>query len=113
GAGDEPGEIERRAPLRCDAEAHGAGRAGGDLGPELLRPCAALLDVRAGEDRAELLATIAAEDDPLPGSPRRHVGEEAQGAVPRSVAVGVVEPLEVVEVRQHHRAGPAPPPAEL
>ena len=102
----------------CDAEAGGeVGQAGavGDLGQRLLDAIDGAqgpLCRGAGEEEDELLAAEAGHDVLGAGRRVEGVGEGLEGAVAHLVAVGVVEALEVVDVRDDHSVA-APGGVEL
>ena len=56
-----------------------------------------------GQQRAELLAAVAADHVGGPAVPRRRLADGLEGRVAGRVAVQVVDPLEEVEIHHHAR----------
>ena len=87
-----PSSSRDLAPADETAQLLGAGR--GRIG------------VRLGHDDHEFLAAVATHEVDRPDVRAQDVGDFAQDGVAGHVAVGVVDPLEVVEVDQDDRARP-------
>ena len=88
-------EAEVAALVRDAQGAHGLEHA---LGAR-----AATAPVGVDEDDRELLAAVARDEIHAPRQPPEFGGERLEDPVPEGVAVGVVDPLEVVDVQQQQR----------
>ena len=73
---------------------------------ELLGARSRRIGIGLGHDDHELFAAIAADEVDAPDVAGQHFRDLAQHEVAGHVTVGVVDPLEVVQVDQHDRARP-------
>jgi hypothetical protein len=78
----------------------------GQLGPDALHDAEGLVTVEPGQHDHEFLSAPAGDQVVLPQRAPSDLGEESQRTVTCLMAVGAVERLEVIEVRDHDRRQP-------